>query len=200
MGEDLADASRTIEQVLDSTLESVDQAERLTLELARESGFGEEDLDRIGMSVRECMVNAVVHGNRYNSNKKMRLSLSRTPQRLTIRIVDRPRRLSTSHRYRRRELEIAIVCLVRVRSHVRLAAVGEVTVRVLETGETGHGHDACRRIACRNGVLVRRKRIRAKIRSASAAADRAGTRERDCAVRGDAHLDDAGAATRHRAR
>ena len=88
MGEDLADASRTIEQVLDSTLESVDQAERLTLELARESGFGEEDLDRIGMSVRECMVNAVVHGNRYNSNKKVRLSLSRTPQRLTIRIAD----------------------------------------------------------------------------------------------------------------
>ena len=88
MGEDLADASRTIEQVLDSTLESVDQAERLTLELARESGFGEEDLDRIGMSVRECMVNAVVHGNRYNSKKKVRLSLSRTPQRLTIRIAD----------------------------------------------------------------------------------------------------------------
>jgi len=88
MGEDLADASRTIEQVLDSTLESVDQAARLTLELARESGLGEEDLDRIGMSVRECMVNAVVHGNRYNSNKKVRLSLSRTPQRLTIRIAD----------------------------------------------------------------------------------------------------------------
>ena len=84
----MADASRTIEQVLDSTLESVDQAERLTLELARESGFGEEDLDRIGMSVRECMVNAVVHGNRYNSKKKVRLSLSRTPQRLTIRIAD----------------------------------------------------------------------------------------------------------------
>ena len=84
----MADASRTIEQVLDSTLESVDQAERLTLEVARESGFGEEDLDRIGMSVRECMVNAVVHGNRYNAKKKVRLSLSRTPERLTIRIAD----------------------------------------------------------------------------------------------------------------
>jgi serine/threonine-protein kinase RsbW len=88
MGEDLADASRTIEQVLDSTLDSVDHAERLALELARESGFGEEDLDRIGMSVRECMVNAVVHGNRYNAKKKVLLSLSRTPGRLTIRIVD----------------------------------------------------------------------------------------------------------------
>ena len=88
MGEDLADESKTVEQVLDSTLESVDQAEKVALELARESGFQEEDLDRIGMSVRECMVNAVVHGNRYNSHKKVRLSLSRTPECLTIRIAD----------------------------------------------------------------------------------------------------------------
>ena len=84
----MADASRTVKQVLDSTLESVDQAEHVALELARESGFGEEDLDRIGMSVRECMVNAVVHGNRYNASKKVLLSLSRTPERLTIRIED----------------------------------------------------------------------------------------------------------------
>jgi serine/threonine-protein kinase RsbW len=88
MGEDLAHASRTVEQVLDSTLESVDKGERLALELARESGFSEEDLDRIGMSVRECMVNAVVHGNRYNAKKKVRLALSRTPDRLTIQIAD----------------------------------------------------------------------------------------------------------------
>src|SRR5881394_4117544 len=88
MGEDLADQSRTVEQVLDSTLDSVDQAEHLALEMARESGFGEEDLDRIGMSVRECMVNAVVHGNRYNANKKVVLSLSRTPDRLIIRVAD----------------------------------------------------------------------------------------------------------------
>jgi serine/threonine-protein kinase RsbW len=88
MGEDLAHASRTVEQVLDSTLESVDHAEQVALELARESGFGEEDLDRIGMSVRECMVNAVVHGNRYNANKKVQLSLTRTPEKLIIRVSD----------------------------------------------------------------------------------------------------------------
>ena len=88
MGEDLADESKTVQAVLDSTLESVDQAERVALALARESGFEEEDLDRIGMSVRECMVNAVVHGNRYNSHKKVQLSVSRTPERFTIRIAD----------------------------------------------------------------------------------------------------------------
>jgi serine/threonine-protein kinase RsbW len=88
MGEDLDSQSKTVNEVLDSTLESVDKAEKAVLDLARESGFGEEDLDRIGMSVRECMVNAVVHGNRYSSHKKVRLSLSRTPERLTIRIAD----------------------------------------------------------------------------------------------------------------
>ena len=80
--------SKTINLVLDSTLESVDKAERVALDLARESGFGDEDLDRIGMSVRECMVNAVVHGNRYNAHKKVQLSLSRTPERFTVRIAD----------------------------------------------------------------------------------------------------------------
>ena len=84
----MANASRSVDQVLDSTLESVDQAERVALEMARESGFGEEDLDRIGMSVRECMVNAVVHGNRYNAHKKVKLSLSRTREKFTIRISD----------------------------------------------------------------------------------------------------------------
>src|SRR5437867_4034729 len=88
MGEDVDSQSRTVNQVLDSTLESVDQAEQVALDLARESGFGEEDLDRIGMSIRECMVNAVVHGNRYNAHKKVRLSLSRTPERFTVRVVD----------------------------------------------------------------------------------------------------------------
>jgi serine/threonine-protein kinase RsbW len=88
MGEDLESQSRTVDQVLDSTLESVDTAERAALDLAREAGFGEEELDRIGMSVRECMVNAVVHGNRYSSHKKVQFSVSRTPQRLTIRIAD----------------------------------------------------------------------------------------------------------------
>jgi serine/threonine-protein kinase RsbW len=34
------------------------------------------------------MVNAVVHGNRYNTKKKVHLTLSSSPERLTIRIAD----------------------------------------------------------------------------------------------------------------
>jgi len=84
----LADESKTVQQVFDSTLESVDQAEHTALDMARKAGFDEADLDRIGMSVRECMVNAVVHGNRYNSHKKVQFSVSRTSENFTIKIAD----------------------------------------------------------------------------------------------------------------
>jgi len=40
------------------------------------------------MAIRECSVNAVVHGNRYNLNKKVHLTISRTPEQLVIRIAD----------------------------------------------------------------------------------------------------------------
>ena len=35
-----------------------------------EAGFGEEDLQKIGMAARECMVNAVLHGNQYDPDKR----------------------------------------------------------------------------------------------------------------------------------
>jgi serine/threonine-protein kinase RsbW len=80
--------ARTVDQVLDSTLESVDIAEEAVLREAQELGFDEDELHRIGMSVRECMVNAVVHGNRYNAKKKVRLTITRAPDKLVIVIGD----------------------------------------------------------------------------------------------------------------
>ena len=80
--------ARTVDLVLDSTLESVDTAEEAVLREAQELGFDEDDMHRIGMSVRECMVNAVVHGNRYNARKKVYVTITRTPDRLAIVIGD----------------------------------------------------------------------------------------------------------------
>jgi len=78
----------TVERSLDSTLDSVDSAEELALGLAERAGFGDDDLMKIGMAVRESMVNAVVHGNRYNANKKVHFSVTHSPESLTIRIAD----------------------------------------------------------------------------------------------------------------
>ena len=74
--------------VLDSSLESVDVAEERVLSEAAQAGFDEDQQHHIGMSVRECMVNAVVHGNRYNARKKVNVSISRSADRLEITIGD----------------------------------------------------------------------------------------------------------------
>jgi len=77
-----------VERSLDSTLESVDSAEEIAVSAAQRAGFDEDDLMRIGMAVRESMVNAVVHGNRYSEHKKVRFSVANRAQRFTVRIAD----------------------------------------------------------------------------------------------------------------
>lgn len=88
MAENRSGTARNMETHLESTLESVDAAEALVLQLAQDAGFDEEDLHKIGMAVRETMVNAVVHGNRYNLNKQVHLSVELSGDRLSVRIRD----------------------------------------------------------------------------------------------------------------
>lgn len=78
----------TVVRSLDSVLESVDSAEELALGVAQAAGFDEDELMKIGMAVRESMVNAVVHGNRYNANKKVAFSVHRSQNRYQITIAD----------------------------------------------------------------------------------------------------------------
>lgn len=73
---------------LDSSLEGVDQGEALILDAARRLGFDEDALHEIGVSVRESLVNAVAHGNRFNAKKKVHLMLSEEPDKLCIEIAD----------------------------------------------------------------------------------------------------------------
>ena len=77
-----------VREQLESTLESVDHAEELVMRTAQEMGFDEDQQHEIGISLRECMVNAVVHGNRYNAKKKVHFFVAHTPERLEIVIGD----------------------------------------------------------------------------------------------------------------
>ena len=88
MAEKSPSIRESVERWLDSTLESVDSAEELVAGMAERAGFGEEDRLKIGMAVRESMVNAVVHGNRYSAHKKVRFLASSEAGRLTVRISD----------------------------------------------------------------------------------------------------------------
>ncbi len=80
--------SEIAEHSLESTLESVDQAESLVLSMAKRIGFGEDDENSISMAVRESMVNAVAHGNKYNNRKRVQLTIEGHPDRLVVTIAD----------------------------------------------------------------------------------------------------------------
>lgn len=73
---------------LESSLESVDEAETLVMKEAEKAGFDDDEQHQVGMAIRECMVNAVVHGNRYNKNKKVHLQIERSSESLIITIGD----------------------------------------------------------------------------------------------------------------
>jgi serine/threonine-protein kinase RsbW len=73
---------------LDSTLESVNEAERKASQLAAESGLDEDTVQRVEMAVREAAVNAVYHGNSYDPGKKMTFGLERTRESIIITIAD----------------------------------------------------------------------------------------------------------------
>jgi serine/threonine-protein kinase RsbW len=88
MAENRSGATESVDRLLESKLDSVDEAEELVIQMAEKAGFDEDDLHKIAMSVRETMVNAVVHGNRYNAHKKVHVRVVHAPGRLEIRIAD----------------------------------------------------------------------------------------------------------------
>ena len=73
--------------LLDSNLGSVDRAEALFVAAATSMGFEEEDLHKIGIAIRECMVNAVAHRHRYSARKQVRLHVWTASVLLVVHIV-----------------------------------------------------------------------------------------------------------------
>ena len=88
MQENASHKPEAVERMLDSTLDSVDSAEELAVGMAQRAGMDEDDLMKVGMAIRESVVNAVVHGNRYNSTKKVRFSVSNDGQRFMVQVGD----------------------------------------------------------------------------------------------------------------
>jgi serine/threonine-protein kinase RsbW len=82
-----ADARR-VQVTLDSKIENVDLGEELARKLAETAGFPEDEQYKISMSVRECLINALKHGNRGDESKKVELSVFLHPDRLTVQVAD----------------------------------------------------------------------------------------------------------------
>ena len=73
---------------LNSTMDSVSEAESAAEKLAAEAGLNEDECFHVSMAVREAAVNAVLHGNEYNPAKHIAFSLENTGSALVFTIAD----------------------------------------------------------------------------------------------------------------
>jgi serine/threonine-protein kinase RsbW len=73
---------------MESTLESVNKAEEMADKAASQAGFDEDARGGISMAVREAMINAVMHGNGYSPEKRVKLSFEQSGGNLVITIRD----------------------------------------------------------------------------------------------------------------
>lgn len=73
---------------LPSTLESVERCEQEAEQFAQQAGFSEDDISNIAMAVRECSVNAVMHGNQYSAEKTVQFAMEMRGSELRVVIGD----------------------------------------------------------------------------------------------------------------
>jgi serine/threonine-protein kinase RsbW len=80
--------TKHLEMTLETVVESVNLAEEMCLRVAEAAGFGEDDCYRIGMSVREGVINAFHYGNQERPDKKIHLIVDLTKDKMIIHVLD----------------------------------------------------------------------------------------------------------------
>ncbi len=84
----MAAQTNRMEVTLESVLESVDLAEDISVRVATAAGFDEDVRDRIGMSVREGMINAVTYGNQGAPGKSVLFIIEMNSEMMSIHVLD----------------------------------------------------------------------------------------------------------------
>lgn len=84
----MAKNAQRIEVTLETLLDSVDLAEEIVLRVAGASGFDEDSCHKIGMSVREAVINAYSYGNRQERGRKIVMIIELEERRLVVHILD----------------------------------------------------------------------------------------------------------------
>jgi serine/threonine-protein kinase RsbW len=80
--------AKRAEITLETQIESVDLAEEIATRIAASAGFVEEDQHKIGMSVREAVINAHNYGNQGLPEKRIQLIIELEPEKLVLHVVD----------------------------------------------------------------------------------------------------------------
>lgn len=78
----------TVDTLYESNLQSVEVAEAMVVDAAKDVGIDEDESMDLGLAFREAMINAVVHGNNYDTAKKVRIILERRDDAVKITIID----------------------------------------------------------------------------------------------------------------
>ena len=73
---------------LKSTMESVGEVETAADKFAAEAGLDEDQRFHVAMAVREAAVNAVLHGNEYDSARAIDVSFENTGADLIFKVAD----------------------------------------------------------------------------------------------------------------
>ena len=90
----MATETQRIEVTLETLLDSVDLSEEMALRIAGEAGFDDEDCHKIGMSVREGIINAYTYGNRQERGRKILLTFELAEKKIVVHILDEGRNFS----------------------------------------------------------------------------------------------------------
>lgn len=84
----MADTTQRIEVTLETVLESVDLAESISMRIAEAAGFDQEETHKIGMAIREGVINAYYYGNERDRTKKIRLTVELDPDKMVFHVID----------------------------------------------------------------------------------------------------------------
>jgi serine/threonine-protein kinase RsbW len=84
----MASTAQRIEVTLETLLESVDLAESIVMRIAEASGFDDDEVHKIGMAVREGVINAYNYGNQHDRRKKIHMTVELDPDRMVVHVLD----------------------------------------------------------------------------------------------------------------
>ncbi len=73
---------------LPSQIESVEKAAMSADEFARNQGFGDEVIFAVDLAIRESVANAVKHGNQFDEQKPVQVTLSDTENGFEVEVRD----------------------------------------------------------------------------------------------------------------
>jgi anti-sigma regulatory factor (Ser/Thr protein kinase) len=84
----MATKTQRLEVTLATELESADLAESVVAGVAKTAGFDDEEVHKLGIAVREGVVNAYNYGNRQDPRKKIHLGIEFEPERMIVHVAD----------------------------------------------------------------------------------------------------------------